>query len=517
MANIISTSGVASRFTTSALMGLGATEQDANGRFYLDGSAVNVDISRVIAETIYINRIFRDKQSVNASYTTRGERGGAVRVILDSPLPFSSRTASFGGRAGTPGNGGVINTNAPLMPANDEFIVYLNQINDQMMRFPELSREYIPLDIMSKKIAQYAERVQMDRDASTLAEVIAYAFFRSLNDGENLVTYDNLAAENAYANLINDLNGRLDNGDRVRGAYTFPTEGRTIIGRPTFINGIFNRNSGVIMLGGDMAQEMLKNYDLDVRMSDRDYVGTGYKGYAMQFHYQSAPDYIWSLAECYLGLPKGALDNVSAVAVSFDATAMAEGVDLGVKIIDDTAVRGALAQPLNIWGHEAFRKSYLIGTESLTNDYLTTTLDLSADTRLYPTAPSDAAARMGEGGANSITVPIYNSNNEIIGYREIAQVPQPNGNNIKSGIAQVLAPVANAEGAVASGTKVTLTTATAGATIYYTTDGSKPTSASTEYTSDGITISAATTINAIALKSGMVPSPIATYSYTVKA
>lgn len=427
MPKTISTFGVGSQFTTSALMGLGATQQDANGRFYVDGSMVNVELSRVIAEAIYIQEIFRNGQSVTGKYTTGQSQNGAVRVMLETPLPFSSRTVSYGGRAGTDGNGGLINSNAPLLPASDEFMVYLNQLNDQMMLFPDLAKEYIPIDVMAKKISSYAERVSMDRSASTLAEIIAYAFFRSLNGGENLVTHGDLTQENAYANLINSLNAKLDNGDEAQGAFTFPTEGRTIIGRPSFINGLFNRNSGVIMLGGDMAQEMLKNYDLDVRMSDRDYVGTGYKGYAMQFHYQSAPDYIWKLAEKYLGLTAGALDNVDAIAVSFDATATATNIDLGVKLVDATNVRGQLAQPLNIWGHEAFRKSYVIGTTALTNTYLTETLKFTAEKRIYPVAPK--IANLGD----VISVPVYDASGAIIGYKQVANVPTPNGGNIQSG------------------------------------------------------------------------------------
>ncbi len=424
---IVSTYGGASKFTTSALLGLGATEQTANGRYYIDGSAVHVALSRAIAETIYIKRIFRDGQSITGKYTTSPERHAAVRVILNAPLPFSSRTTSYGGRNGTAGNSGVINVKPPILPSNDEFMVYLNQVNDQMMMFPDLSKEYIPLDVMAQRVSQYADRVSMDRDASTLAEIIAYSFFRSLNDGNNLVDHGDLTAENAYATLINSLNSKLDNGDPVRGAYTFPTEGRTIIGRPSFINGIFNRNSGVIMLGGDLAQEMLKNYDLDVRMADRDYVGTGYKGYAMNFHFQSAPDYIWTLAEAYLGLQKGALDNVNAIAVSFDATAMSEGIDLGVKLVDATEFRGALAQPLNIWGHEAFRKSYIIGNSTLTNTYLTGTLGLSADARIYPVAPADAATTLKESGNEYIELPIYNAAGAVIGYKQVASIPNPNG------------------------------------------------------------------------------------------
>lgn len=98
MSKVISTYGVASKFTTDALLGLGATQTDKNGRFYLDGSMVNVELSRVIAESIYIEEIFREGQSVTGKYTANPERGGAVRVMLDTPLPFGSRTLSYGGR-----------------------------------------------------------------------------------------------------------------------------------------------------------------------------------------------------------------------------------------------------------------------------------------------------------------------------------------------------------------------------------------------------------------------------------
>ncbi len=426
MSNIVSTYGNVENFVKSALMGLGATEQDANGRFYLDGNMVNVELSEVIAEAIYIGEIFRDGQSVTGKYTT-DRKAGAVRVMLDTPFPFTSRTTSYGGRKGTDGNAGIINVNAPILPTNDEFMVYLNQVNDQSMLFPDISKEYVPLDVVAKKIAGYAKAVVQDRSASTLAEIIAYAFFRSLNEGNNLVTIADLNADNAIATTLNELNARLDNGDQAQGAFTFATEGRTIIGRPSFINKVFNRNSGIILTGSDLAQEMLKNYDLDVRMADRDFVGTGYKGYAMQFHFQSAPDYIWSLAEKYLDLPAGALDNVHAIAVSFESTAMGRIVDLGVKMIDANEVRGIKAQPLNIWGHEAFRKSYVIGTSTLTNTYLTGTLGLTANDRKYPVAPKEANSN------DTVMVPVYNADGAIIGYKEVAQGVKPNGDNFKSG------------------------------------------------------------------------------------
>ena len=64
-------------------------------------------------------------------------------------------------------------------------------------------------------------------------------------------------------------------------------------------------------------------------------------------------------------------------------------------------------------------------------------------------------------------------------------------------------------------TNVTLSCATDGATIYYTTDGSRPTDASTLYTGP-IAISATTTIRARAYASTVGPSGIATATYTFK-
>ncbi|WP_052343674.1 chitobiase/beta-hexosaminidase C-terminal domain-containing protein [Bacillus massiliigorillae] len=70
-------------------------------------------------------------------------------------------------------------------------------------------------------------------------------------------------------------------------------------------------------------------------------------------------------------------------------------------------------------------------------------------------------------------------------------------------------------GFVKEGQEVTLTSNTAGATIYYTTDGSEPTTSSTAYTKP-ITVSEAMTVKAIAVKEGLTSSPMATFTYTIQ-
>ncbi len=80
---------------------------------------------------------------------------------------------------------------------------------------------------------------------------------------------------------------------------------------------------------------------------------------------------------------------------------------------------------------------------------------------------------------------------------------------------QVSAPTFSPDGGTYTETQsVTLSCATEGATIYYTTDGNDPTTNSTEY-SGAIEISKNTTIKAIAVKEGYDNSEVATAIYTI--
>jgi chitinase len=86
----------------------------------------------------------------------------------------------------------------------------------------------------------------------------------------------------------------------------------------------------------------------------------------------------------------------------------------------------------------------------------------------------------------------------------------PNG-----GTAQVISPTFNPPAATYSAPQtVALSCATAGASIYYTTNGTVPTANSTLYTAP-ITVSTTQTIKAIAVKSGLTSSNVASAAYTI--
>ncbi len=87
-----------------------------------------------------------------------------------------------------------------------------------------------------------------------------------------------------------------------------------------------------------------------------------------------------------------------------------------------------------------------------------------------------------------------------------------------TGTVPAAAPVLNpANGAIgAGGGPITITDATAGATIYYTTNGTAPTTASTKYTG-AISVTKNETLEAIAVATGYTQSPVTTGVYTVQA
>ena len=71
-----------------------------------------------------------------------------------------------------------------------------------------------------------------------------------------------------------------------------------------------------------------------------------------------------------------------------------------------------------------------------------------------------------------------------------------------------------ASGAVNSGTEVTISCATDGAKIYYTTDGNEPTAENTEYIT-AISVTPPMTLKTIAVKDGMNDSAVESASYLI--
>lgn len=92
--------------------------------------------------------------------------------------------------------------------------------------------------------------------------------------------------------------------------------------------------------------------------------------------------------------------------------------------------------------------------------------------------------------------------------------------SVTPGSTSVAAPTFNpAAGGVTIGTVVTISTATSGATVYYTTNGTTPTTSSPSGTAGSssaqVTVNAGMTIKALAVKTGYTNSAVASATYTI--
>ena len=109
---------------------------------------------------------------------------------------------------------------------------------------------------------------------------------------------------------------------------------------------------------------------------------------------------------------------------------------------------------------------------------------------------------------------IYNVTGVYLQYNSTKEIMPRSADDIEL-IPTVATPTfLPAAGTYTSIQNVTISCATEGATIYYTTNGSTPTTSSTQYTSE-IEVAETKTINAIAVKAGMNASEIATAAYTI--
>jgi len=152
----------------------------------------------------------------------------------------------------------------------------------------------------------------------------------------------------------------------------------------------------------------------------------------------------------------------------------------------------------------------------LKHDFTANTSELFILNSFSATEPSSATISISETftKVGSIALRQYNASQKIVvdGIRvgttwAAACAPESTSPKVSTPTYTIL------PGNVYSTQNVGIETSTSGAQIYYTTDGSTPTASSTLYTTP-ISVSSTTTIKAIAIKSGMEASSVASATYT---
>ena len=181
--------------------------------------------------------------------------------------------------------------------------------------------------------------------------------------------------------------------------------------------------------------------------------------------------------------------TANVVVVGIDLTPVAGGVATAAPTLSPAPGTYAAAQTVSLADATSGAAIYYTTdgttpTAASTPYTLPITISTTATVTAIAVAPGDTAS--------SITTGLYT-------IETAAATPQ-------------LSPTPGTYGAVQT---VSLSDATAGASIYYTTDGTSPTAASNLYAGP-ITVSATTTVNAIATAAGFATSAVATGAYTIQ-
>jgi len=164
---------------------------------------------------------------------------------------------------------------------------------------------------------------------------------------------------------------------------------------------------------------------------------------------------------------------------------------------------------------------------TMTNEgsyYSSTIYSISVDNPAFTVTYGTCATVTGPGASCQLQVTFkpaaatsYTGTASIITYVSGTSLPSQtltlSLNGTGTGPATTTPIITPGTGSYSASQSVAITDATAGATIYYTTDGSAPTTASTKYTS-AITVSSNETLNAIATATGYAQSATATATYT---
>ena len=154
------------------------------------------------------------------------------------------------------------------------------------------------------------------------------------------------------------------------------------------------------------------------------------------------------------------------------------------------------------------------GTESYSGTVTVTITDSTPGAAIYYTTDNSSATTSSTLYTGPITVSSTETINAIASATGLLLSAQTSATY--TNVSQADAPVFSLPtGTYGAAQNVTLSDATAGASIYYTTDGSTPTTSSTLY-SGAITVGSTETITAVAVAAGLSNSPIISQTYTIQ-
>lgn len=409
-------------------------------------------LSAQVKENIFQGIVIKPEEGVTEKYSENTD-AAEIQVIRVKPNENNAR------ELGTTENGGWFNGKSATQPATEAYGIQLVQVIDRNIDIPSNAQGMIDVDLASKEAENLAGLVNRNINAATIAAYIAKNFnnvagYDKKNANatatsitavdRNWITHDS----QTYVNDIIDALAKLDAGNEAEGIDVYPDEKRAVYVRATLKSEMLK---GMMALNGGTSIVAIANKGALVPGETPKAATTGYIGELANAPVYLLSDPAWSLAEKYLGLPKGALSKVVAIAVSSIGTGRALAFNSAIKQIPSPEGQGVRIQPKYRFGVECWDALSVVPVFS--SEYTN------------PVAGTDSTLFLrGRDSRKIVATPTETSFTS---------------NTIKVG------------------------TTTEGASIFYTLDGTMPSANNGDlYTSSGVTISANKTFKAVAFKDG---------------
>jgi Legume lectin domain/Chitobiase/beta-hexosaminidase C-terminal domain len=216
--------------------------------------------------------------------------------------------------------------------------------------------------------------------------------------------------------------------------------------------------------------------------------------------------------------------NVATTLYSSNTNLSRDNPGPAVKFTPPTIVNGkvyvATANQLSVYGllagvQQAATPVLTPGTESFNGSVSVSITDSTPGATIYYTTNGTTPTASSTQYTGAITVSATTTINAVASASDylVSQMASATYTNITQASAPTFSVVG---GAYSTAQSVSISDATAGATIYYTTNGTTPTTSSTQYTGAAISVSTTETLEAMAVAAGYANSAVASAAYTIQ-
>ena len=412
-------------------------------------------MSSRVKENIFQQIFTRPNEAVTEKYST-DTTASEIQVLRIKPVEDYAR------ELGSDKNGGWFNSEEASYSTTEAYGIKIIDEIDRNIDIPTVQQDMMNVELAEAELSNLAGKVNRAVNGMTIAAQLAKNF-NDVATGLIAKNWVELDATPDYLSAIIDAGTKLDEGNSAESIDAYPDEMRAIIVRPEAKNALLKKGQ-VIIGGSDSAQKILRKGGLDTDTTP-EVASTAYVGEVNNMPVYVAAPAVFNLAAKYMGVRADAINGVKAMVVSAIGTGRALAFNAAIKIIDAPGGQGRRLQP-----------KYRMGAQCW--DGLS----------VVPIV------------ANGFTNPASSTS--------LLTVKAP-GSRVLTAVVTATPGTSNFDTSVS----VTLACATPNAKIYYTTDGTTPTTSSTLY-SAAISLTATKTVKAFAVVDGGVPSDVQTFVYT---